>query len=283
MKFKLALAQIDPVLGDLRRNVAKHAEFAGRARAEGAALVLCPELSLTGYTVRDMNMELALNFSGDHTPLQPLLDLSREGISVIAGGIEEDGKFGIYNSAILFEDGKARVVHRKIYPPTYGMFEEMRYFARGQSVSAFDSKFGRIGVLICEDFWHISLPYLLALDGAQLILGLVASPTRIAPEEPEFNAPVVNSENYRVYARMLSVHVAVTNRVGYEDGVNFWGGSQIILPGGDTLVAAKRFEEDMIVGEIDDLALRQARRASRHFLDEDPTLVVRELSRMRQK
>lgn len=283
MKFKLALAQIDPVLGDLRRNVAKHVEFAGRARTSGAALVLFPELSLTGYTVRDMNMELALNLAGKHAELEPLLDLSRQGISILAGGIEEDSKFGIFNAAFLFEDGAVRVVHRKIYPPTYGMFEEMRYFARGQSAAAFDAKVGRIGVLICEDFWHISLPYLLALDGAQLILGLIASPTRIAPDEAEFNAPVVNSENYRVYARMLSVHVAVANRVGYEDGVNFWGGSQIILPGGETLAAAKTFDEDLVIAEIDDIALRQARRASRHFLDEDPNLVLKELSRLLHK
>jgi predicted amidohydrolase len=162
------------------------------------------------------------------------------------------------------------------------MFEEMRYFARGNEVRAFDSRLGRMGVLICEDLWHISLPYLLALDGARLILGLVASPTRISPEEPEFNSPIINSENSRVYARMLSVYVATANRVGFEDGVNFWGGSQVILPGGETLAVAKTFEEDLVVAEIDDQAIRQARRASRHFLDEDPALVLQQLARLRQ-
>ena len=281
MKYTLALAQIDPVLGDLRANVDKHADFAGRARTRGAALVLFPELSLTGYTVRDMNTELALNLTRDCPAIAPLVDLSRSGISIVAGGIEEDSEFGIYNAAFLFEDGNVRVVHRKVYPPTYGMFEEMRYFARGRTVRAFDTKLGRMGVLICEDFWHISLPYLLALDGAATILGLIASPTRIGPEEPEFNSPIVNSENYRVYARMLSVHLAVANRVGFEDGVNFWGGSQVVIPGGETLVAAKTFDEDLVLAEIDDDAMRQARRASRHFLDEDPKLVAAELTRLR--
>jgi predicted amidohydrolase len=281
VKYNLALAQIDSVLGDLRKNVEKHAEFAERARARGAALVLFPELSLTGYTVRDMNMDLALNLGGDCSVLNPLIELSRHGVSIVAGGIEEDPRFGIYNAAFFFEEGTVRVVHRKVYPPTYGMFEEMRYFARGNDVRAFDSRLGRMGVLICEDLWHISLPYLLALDGAQLILGLVASPTRISPEEPEFNSPVINSENYRVYARMLSVHVATANRVGFEDGVNFWGGSQVILPGGETLAVAKTFEEDLVIAEIDDLAIRQARRASRHFLDEDPDLVITELHRIK--
>ncbi len=282
MTYTLALAQIDPVLGDLRRNVEKHAEFTERARAKGAALVLFPELSLTGYTVRDMNTELALNLRQDHAVLDPLIELSRSGVVILAGGIEEDPAFGIYNAAFLFEEGSVQVVHRKVYPPTYGMFEEMRYFARGKSVRAFETRLGRLGVLICEDLWHLSLPYLLALDGASLILGLVASPTRIGPDEPEFNAPAVNSENYRVYARMLSVHVAVANRVGFEDGVNFWGGSQVVRPGGETVVTARTFEEDLVVSEIDDGAIRRARRASRHFLDEDPHLVRRELRRLEE-
>jgi len=282
MTYTLALAQIDPVLGDLRRNVEKHVEFTERARAKGAALVLFPELSLTGYTVRDMNTELALNLREDHAVLDPLIELSRSGVVILAGGIEEDPAFGIYNAAFLFEEGSVRVVHRKVYPPTYGMFEEMRYFARGKSVRAFDTRLGRLGVLICEDLWHLSLPYLLALDGASLILGLVASPTRIGPDEPEFNAPAVNSENYRVYARMLSVHVAVANRVGFEDGVNFWGGSQVVRPGGETVVTARTFEEDLVVSEIDDGAIRRARRASRHFLDEDLHLVRRELRRLQE-
>jgi predicted amidohydrolase len=281
MKFTLALAQIDPVLGDLRKNVDKHAEAVERARSLGAALVVFPELSLTGYTVRDMNMDLAINPLGDSSVLKPLIDLSRNGISIIAGGIEEGAEYGIYNSAFLFEDGLFRSVHRKVYLPTYGMFEEMRYFSSGKSVKAIDTRVGRIGVLICEDLWHISLPYLAALDGAELIVGMVASPTRVGPDEPEFNSPVVNTENHRVYARLLSVYLAFCNRVGYEDGVNFWGGSQLIEPDGDVVARGKLFEEDLVLTEVDDNAIRRARRVSRHFLDENPELVIRELTRMR--
>lgn len=281
MKFTLALAQVDSVLGDLRKNVEKHVEVAERAHSRGAALVLFPELSLTGYTVRDMNMDLAINPEGDITILRPLMDLSRKGISIIAGGVEEGAEFGIFNSAFLIEDGRVRSVHRKVYPPTYGMFEEMRYFSSGRSARAIDTKVGRIGVLICEDLWHVSLPYLVALDGANLIVGLVASPTRVGPDEPEFEAPIINSENHRAYARLLSVYIAFCNRVGYEDGVNFWGGSQLVEPGGEVLARGKLFEEDLVLAEIDDNTVRRARRASRHFLDENPDLLIRELNRIR--
>lgn len=281
MKCTVALAQIDPILGDLPKNVEKHLAAVERARAAGATLVVFPELSLTGYSVKDLNMEVAVNLSHDTPGLKPLADASRSGVSVIAGAVEEGDSFGIYNSALLFEDGQVRSVHRKVYPPTYGMFEEMRYFSSGRSVRAFDTRLGRMGVLVCEDLWHMSLPYLLALDGARLIVVLTASPTRIGPEQEEFQAAVVNTENHKAYARLLSVYLAFCNRVGYEDGVNFWGGSELIQPDGDVLATAKLFEEDLVLAEVSDDEIRRARRSSRHFLDENPELLIQELRRIR--
>jgi predicted amidohydrolase len=280
MKCTVALAQVDPTLGDLRKNVEKHLAAVEQARGAGATLVAFPELSLTGYSLKDMNMEVAVNLAHDTPSLRPLVDASRSGVSIIAGAVEEGDSFGIYNSVFLFEDGRVRSVHRKVYPPTYGMFEEMRYFSSGRSVRAFDSRLGRIGVLICEDLWHMSLPYLLALDGARLIVVLTASPTRIGPEQEGFQAAVVNSENHKAYARLLSVYLAFCNRVGYEDGVNFWGGSELIQPDGDVLAKAKLFEEDLILAEVNDDEIRRARRSSRHFLDENPELVMQELRRI---
>ncbi|MFQ5798131.1 MAG: nitrilase-related carbon-nitrogen hydrolase, partial [Bacteroidota bacterium] len=177
MKFTIALAQIDPVLGDVQRNLKKHLDFVKRAVRKGADLILFPELSLTGYTLRDINLDVAVNPRRSAT-LQKLASESGN-ISIVAGGVEESENFGLHNAAFFFEDGKLVAVHRKIYPPTYGMFEEMRYFSAGRSVQALDSRLGRLGILICEDLWHISLPYLLVQDGAQVILGLSASPTRL--------------------------------------------------------------------------------------------------------
>lgn len=279
MKFKLALAQIDPVLGNVEKNLEKHCLMADQAVAAGARLVVFPELSLTGYSVKDMHWDLAVNVDRDPSRFQSLLTKSSS-ISIIAGGVEEGPGYGIFNSAFLFEGGTVRTVHRKNYPPTYGMFEEMRYFSSGASVRAFDTPVGRLGVLICEDLWHVSLPYLLACDGAQLIIALVASPTRLNGQEESLGAQTVNTGNHKAYARLLSVYVAFCNRVGYEDGVNFWGGSHVVGPDGEVAGSARVFEEGLVVVDIDEDEIRRARRFSRHFLDEDPSLVIRELTRI---
>lgn len=279
MKFTIALAQIDPVLGDVKRNIEKHLEMARKAAAAGAHLIVFPELSLTGYSVKDMHWDLAVNVEKDPSPFQPLLDESRN-VAILAGGVEEGPGYGIFNAAFFFDGGTVKTVHRKTYPPTYGMFEEMRYFSPGRSVRAFDSRLGRLGVLICEDLWHISLPYLLASDGAQAIIALVASPTRVAAGSEKLEVAVVNAENHRAYARLLSVYIAFCNRVGYEDGVNFWGGSEVVGPDGEVQRSGKFFEEDLVTAVIDDVEVRRARRFSRHFLDEDTELVRRELKRI---
>ncbi len=282
MKFRLALAQIDPVLGDLEANVAKHCALADRAAAAGAQLVVFPELGLTGYSIKDMNWDLAVNLRGGDRRIAPLVEKGKT-ISILAGGVEESDSFGLYNAAFLFEGGEVRSVHRKTYPPTYGMFEENRYFSSGTEVRAFDSRSGRMGVLICEDLWHLPLPYILAQDGAGIILTLVASPTRISGKEERPPIATVNGENHRTYARLLSVFIAFCNRVGFEDGVNFWGGSEIVGPDGSCLASAKLFDEDLIVAEIDDNEIRRARRLSRHFVDDNPVLLEKELRRIRRR
>lgn len=279
MKFRIALAQMDPVLGDLQANIAKHLTLADRAAKEGARLIVFPELSLTGYSIKDLNWDLAINVAAQDRRLAPLLRKSKT-IAILAGGVEESKKFAIYNSAFYCEDGAVRSVHRKTYPPTYGMFEENRYFSSGTSVRAFDTGLGRLGVLICEDLWHLPLPYLLAQDGANAILALVASPTRISGG-PELPIATVNAEHHRAYARLLSVYVAFCNRVGFEDGVNFWGGSEVVGPDGALLASARLFEEDLIIAEIDDAEVRRARQLSRHYLDDNPRLVEDELARIR--
>lgn len=279
MRFKLALAQIDPVLGNVQRNVENHLLAIEKAIHAGAQLIVFPELSLTGYSVKDMNWDLALNLERDTSAVRPLIEKSKA-ISIIAGGIEEGTDFSIFNSAFLFEDGSVRTAHRKTYLPTYGMFEEMRYFTAGKTVKAIDTKHGRIGVVVCEDLWHPSVPYILAQDGAQLIIALVASPTRVTGNEERLQNSEINKGNHQAYARLHSVYVAFCNRVGYEDGVNFWGGSSVIAPDGTMEAAAKLFDEDLIIAEIDENEVRRARRFSRHALDEDMRLTISELQRI---
>jgi predicted amidohydrolase len=282
MKFTIALAQIDPVLGDMEHNIAVHVDRVRNAEEAGADLVVFPELSLTGYSVKDMNWDLAVNLNTGKDRLAPLLEASRT-VSVLAGGIEESDSFHMFNAAFLFEEGTVRSVHRKSYPPTYGLFEEMRYFSSGGTVRAVNTRWGRLGVIICEDMWHLALPYILAYDGASVIVSLVASPTRLNGTSESLAAATVNSENHRAYARLLSTYVAFCNRVGYEDGVNFWGGSEVVGPDGTIIAAGRTFEEDLVVATIDDNSIRRARRFSRHFLDERMGLVIAELTRIDKK
>lgn len=278
VKTTIALAQIDSVLGDLPRNIKKHVEIVRKAREGGADLVVFPELSLTGYSLKDLHWDAAIHLAGTNI-LSELIKESDE-ISILCGGVEESDAFGIYNSAFFFEGKSVKSVHRKIYPPTYGMFEELRYVSPGKEVKAFDSRVGKIGALICEDMWHLPLPYILAKDGAQILIGIAASPTRLSGEDTRMENLSVNSEHHRTYARLLSTYVLFCNRVGFEDGVNFWGGSEIIGPNGELIVQAKLFDEDLVFAEIDTNELRRARRFSRHFLDDETDLVRKELKRI---
>lgn len=277
MNRTVAVAQIDSTVGDLKKNIRHHVEYVKKAIKRKADIIVFPELSLTGYTVRDLNWDVALR--SESVPIFKEFIALSHSITIIAGGVEEAENFGLYNSAFLFEDGRVHTAHRKIYPPTYGMFEEMRYFNQGKEVRAFDSKFGRLGILICEDLWHMALPYILAHDGAEIIFSLTASPTRLTGASKELSVASVNHEQHRAYARLLSTYVVFANRVGIEDGVNFWGGSQIVDPTGTAIVTAKYFEEDMIFGAIDDNVIRRSRRFSRHFVDDLPELTVHQLKK----
>jgi len=279
MKFKIALAQTDAKVGDIDSNLHHHLEAIEKAKREGAQLVVFPELSLTGYTLRDLAWDVALN--PFHDPrLSPLREASKS-ISIVMGLVESGEDHGVYNSAIFLEDGSIRHIHRKVYPPTYGMFEEGRYFSQGKNVAAFDSKLGRFGLLVCEDLWHISLPFLLAVDGAEVIFSLTASPSRLATGSLEMETARVNHEQHRSYARLLSSYIVFCNRVGFEDGVNFWGGSAVVSPGGVMISTGKMFEEDLILADVDSLEIQRSRRFSRHFLDEDLGLVEESLKRIR--
>jgi predicted amidohydrolase len=281
---KLALAQTDCVLGDVARNVEHHIEQIERAIKEKADAIIFPELSLTGYTLRDLNFEVALDPSSAKV-LEPLRKLSKQ-ITIICGGVEEDLNAAVYNAAFVFEEGGLIHTHRKLYPPTYGIFEEMRYFNRGSDLVAFDStRLGRIGVLVCEDLWHPILPYVLAQQGAQLIVTIAASPTRLdtgddalASSEPQNYS--TNREHHATYSRLLGVYLAFVNRIGVEDGVNFWGGSELMQPSGEPCVVAKFFDSDLCFATLDPSQVRQARQLSRHFLDEDRLLTQKLISRL---
>lgn len=281
MTFAAAIAQISPKLGDLKSNLALYEEKIRAAAKEKVDLLLFPELSLTGYFLRDMVPSVALRLSSPE--IVTLKRLSRE-VDFVAGLVEESSDYRFFNAAVYFEGGEIRHVHRKVYLPTYGMFDEQRYFARGDRLRAFDSKFGRMAVLICEDLWHPSTVYLAALDGALAILCPSTSPLRgITEGEPrDDNARYWELIN-RTYAETFSLYLLYGNRTGFEDGVGFWGGSEIVDPFGEKIAKARYYEEDFIVGQVDLDSVRRKRTMAPLLRDEDIDLTINELMRIRER
>src|SRR5687768_13654970 len=177
--YTVALAQITARLGDLEANLCKHLEYVEKAHEAGASLLIFPELSLTGYYLQDITNEIGMRVSPPAPPLQQLLDASKKhDIDICVGFVEESERFVHYIAQAYIGQGEIKHVHRKVYLPTYGMFDDMRYVGMGRQVRAFDTRFGRMGMLVCEDFWHLALPYLLWLDGADTLLMVAAGPGR---------------------------------------------------------------------------------------------------------
>ncbi|MFN2303551.1 MAG: nitrilase-related carbon-nitrogen hydrolase, partial [Anaerolineales bacterium] len=177
MKLRIALAQFNTKLGDVEANLQTHLEHIEEAVSQGADLLIFPELSLTGYALQDLAVTSALQPHQEDPVFNNLLKAS-QAIDLMVGFVHEDHRHRFYIASAYLSKGKILHIHNKVYLPTYGMFDEGRFFAWGDSVRAFDTHFGRVGMLICEDFWHASLPYLLWLDGADILLFASASPGR---------------------------------------------------------------------------------------------------------
>lgn len=279
MKIRIALAQCNTKLGDVHANLQQHIQIIEKARNKDADLIIFPELSLTGYALQDLAADSALRPHQDDPVFNDLLKASQD-IDLMVGFVHEDRRHRFYIASAYLSEGEIRHIHNKVYLPTYGMFDEGRFFAWGDSVRAFDTKFGRFGMLICEDFWHASLPYLLWLDGADVLLFSSASPGRGLENSPRLKSSTWVEHTNRAYAGFFTVFVAHSNRVGYEDGLNFWGGSTIFDPDGNLLVRAPDFEPSLTVSEIDLNQLHRSRAKLPLLRDERTSLVQRELERI---
>ena len=179
----------------------------------------------------------------------------------------------------FLDRGECVHIHRKVYLPTYGMFDEQRYFAAGSRVRAFDTRFGRAGILICEDAWHLSCGVILGADDIDFLIITANSPGRGVRED------VLGSQEtwqhvVRTFAMFLNVPVIFANRVGYEDGVCFWGGSQVVGPSGRILAQAPVLEPGLIVADIDPREIRLQRILTPLGRDERLGLTIDELERI---
>jgi len=284
----LALAQIAPVLGDLAQNVAMHQKNFAEAKAAGADLVIFPELSLTGYQLQDLAPEVAMRRNDPR--LLALATLTAGGPSAVVSFVESTDDHRLFAAAALLERGEVRHVARKCYLPTYGLFDERRFLAAGDAIRATRASIGGpsvtgdvgIGIGVCEDFWHPTLPSILAQDGAELLINVAAGPARGASVDADEGLGSAASWGtlLRATAALTTSYVAFTNRVGVDESLIFWGGSRVIGPDGVVLAEAPLFEEALLLAEIDLDEVGRARSALPLLRDERLELTRRELDRI---
>lgn len=253
MELNLAMIQFAPTKGSVDVNLDRIAELLRQASDEKVDLAVFPESATSGYILeggaRDMALsqeslveELSTRLSGHATPIDFVV------------GYYEQGPGQPYNSAAyLAWDGKVlSLVHnyRKFFLPTYGVFDEERFHAAGSGIGLAETRFGKVGILICEDVWHSILGTLLAVGGAELVVVPSASPLRgIAEEKPG------NVQRYERMLRSLSeehgVYAGASMLIGFEGGKGFSGGSMIFDPNGEQLLSAPFGEESIGIATLD--------------------------------
>jgi predicted amidohydrolase len=239
------------------------------------------QLSLTGYILQDLVPDIALD-PYNAPELKPLLEATA-GIACIFGFVEVSDRFNYYNAAAYVADGEIKHIHRKLYLPTYGMFDEMRFFALGENLRTFSTPFGDMGILICEDLWHPSTIFLLAQDNARVVITISASPGRGAREEALLQSSEAWENLLKATAQFYTIYNIYVNRVGFEDGAHFPGGSMVVSPTGEIVAQAKYLEEDLIVAELDLEEIRRTRLFAPVLRDERLDLTFRELLRIINK
>ena len=273
--LRLALHQFAPGLRAPAENLATI--IAAGAEAD---LLLTPELSLTGYDVGDAVHRLAVPLTiGAPLPY----GVPESGAALVVGLIEQ-GTDGIpYNTAAVLDEGRLRFRHRKLYLPTYGMFDEARYFGRGTELNTFELRGWRFGLLVCEDFWHPGLVYALAASGIDALLVAAAAPGRgvidAAAGDARFASTAVWERIARTTAQLYGIYVALANRVGVEGAVTFAGASLIVGPDGEVIARADH-EPTLLSATLDPAQLRAARQPYAHARDDDPLIVQRALARI---
>lgn len=279
-------AQLAPRLGDVRANLDTHHAVLADARDAGAHLVVFPELSLTGYFLRDLVPEVAVRLDG---PELAELAGAAGHLDVVVGCVLETDDSRFLNAAVLLSGGRASLAHAKVYLPTYGLFDERRYMAPGNSIRALalplaaasTSRPWRAGVLVCEDIWHPTAVSVLSREGIDLLVVPSASPGRGVGEGATLGTAQSYDSITRAHAQLTTSFVLYCNRTGYEDGVGFWGGSRLVQPDGELQVEPAGADEALAWFRLDRGAVRRARLATPLLRDARYDLIDREMARLR--
>ena len=272
------MAQIDCLLGDVEANLRRAIEVVAEAKDEGADLVIFPELSLAGYALKEFSTDVAIDARSE-----PILSLAEEAgeMGVVVGFCEEGRGFHVYNSAAYLEGGSLLHLHRKLYLPNYRIYEERKHYNPGQSLRAFDTRLGRMAILICNDAWQPFVPFIAVQDGAQVLIIPANSGFYPYPE-------LLNTKEYwrditRFYARMLESYVIFVNRIGEEENLVFLGYSHVVDPWGRVVAEGPGREEALITVDIDLGNVRRRRREVPLVKEARLALLSKELNRLAEE
>ena len=239
--LRAALAQVNPIVGDLDGNTRLVIDWIGRARDLGADIVCFPELVITGYPPEDLVLKPA--FVRDNLKQLDLVTKATKGISVVAGFVDDDG--AIFNAAAFMHDGELKAVYHKVFLPNYGVFDEQRYFEPGHRCPIFELDGVRIGISVCEDCWYPSGPMAWqAHQGAELLVNINGSPYHAGKRAPREAMVGGRAADY-------GACVAWVNTVGGQDELVFDGNSAVFGPHGEVLAHASSFAEELLVCDID--------------------------------
>jgi predicted amidohydrolase len=276
--MRVALAQIDSILGDTEENLCRSKEVVAEAKDRGADLTVFPELSLSGYALGELGDDVAIEAQSE--PIISLAEAAGE-MAVVVGFCEEGRGFHTYNSAAYLEGGSIRHLHRKLFLPNYRIYEERKHYNPGQSMRAFDTRFGRMAMLICNDAWQTFLPFIAVQDGAQVLIIPADSGSYPYPQ-------LLDTKSYwrgitRFYARMLESYVIFVNRVGQQDNLVFWGYSHVVDPWGTVVAEGPLHEEALITADIDLGNVRRRRREVPLVKEARLALLARELNRLAEE
>lgn len=238
--MKVALIQSAPKLS--RANLADVLALIDSNKS--ADVVVFPELALSGYLLQDKLYE-------DAWKIEELSDLKKASEAcdiAIGAALWDNGK--VYNSALYFSQGALLHVHHKNHLPTYGMFEEGRYFSAGDEIASFQTPYGNAVMVICEDLWRAETIAAIASSDAEVVYVLAASPAR------DFTEEGINIESQwdallKSTALLSHNYVVFVNRVGFEDGLGFWGGSRVISPMGKAEYVLSVFEPEAKICSLD--------------------------------
>ncbi len=270
--MRVALAQVDCLLGDLDANLRTAKVAVAQAADRNADLIVFPELALHGYPLGTS--------AADPIPAtdRRLRAFGEEAGVAVVTGFREDAGLHAYNSVAYLDGADLVHLHRKLYLPNYDIWEERKHYAPGQSLRAFSTPHGRMGILTCNDAWQPFLPFLLAQDGAELLIIPANSVDTRAPEVLDTHA--YWRELLRSIARMNQMWVVFVNRVGATGHLEFWGGSSVVDPAGRVTAEAPVKERALIVADIDVAAARRRRRELPLLRDARLGLLARELGRL---